>query len=458
MTQPPQDFLAARWQVLARRTARKVSLGWWLAGMGPLVAAAGMAGCVGILWSRQSGTDVSWHRLWPWALAAAGLAGLVSWWRMRGRFIDATQAAVRLEAHLKLNNALTSAAQGLAPWPSVPERPEDGWRWNWRLLLAPWLVCAACLVLALVVPVAAQRNSRPLPTAQPQSWSQMQEWLEKLDEEKLISPEEKDEMTAKIEQLQQESPEKWFSHDSLHASDMLKEQMQRDMTRMAQNMSTLAQALNALKNHSETLSKTTQDKIIKDLQETLQDMKKSGMELHPDMLKELSQLDPDQLPSLSKEQSDALRETLKKNQQALKEMAGQNPGFLGDGEGEDDELAEMLGQMGKGQGQGNGGDEQDGVGPGQGDVSRGPGTAPLSLAQEENDFGTDKKTGVSTQDMSRANLGDMLGLQNDKHEVDKNYQGPGRSGGTQNQGQGGEQVWRETLTPEEKAVLKKVFQ
>ena len=51
----------------------------------------------------------------------------------------------------------------------------------------------------------------------------------------------------------------------------------------------------------------------------------------------------------------------------------------------------------------------------------------------------------------------MLALQDGKHEVDKTAKGPLAAGAVQNAGQGGEQVWRESLTPEEKAVLKRVF-
>ncbi len=50
----------------------------------------------------------------------------------------------------------------------------------------------------------------------------------------------------------------------------------------------------------------------------------------------------------------------------------------------------------------------------------------------------------------------MLSLKDGQHEVDKTYQGP-TTGGAAQEGKGGEQVWRDTLTPEEKAVLKRVF-
>ena len=59
--------------------------------------------------------------------------------------------------------------------------------------------------------------------------------------------------------------------------------------------------------------------------------------------------------------------------------------------------------------------------------------------------------------MSKAQLGTLLNVQNGSHEVDKTYTGPQAAGSAQNHGQGGQQVWRESLTPDEKAVLKRVF-
>jgi hypothetical protein len=81
----------------------------------------------------------------------------------------------------------------------------------------------------------------------------------------------------------------------------------------------------------------------------------------------------------------------------------------------------------------------------------------LTLSDEENDFGTNKAEAVSNTDLSRAQVGDMMALLDGRHEVDKSAKGPQAAGVVQNAGQGGEQVWRESLTPAEKAVLKRVF-
>lgn len=448
-----QAHLSAHWQTLAKRCARKVNLGWWLESLTPILVTTSVVTFVGILWLRSSGDEWSLNRVWP-GLAVGGLGCLfLSLLIARKKFINVGQALIRLESQLKLHNALTVALAGRGAWPEVPQTAEDGWQWRWSWIGAPWLTSLACITLALWIPISTE-IAGTLPTMEPQSWQKMEEWLEKLEEEKIITPEEKQEEAAKIAELRDQPPEKWFSHDSLHAGDSLKEQLQRNMAQMSQDMKTLERSLNALQNYADKLSQATKDQLLKDMDEALKGLQSNAMELNPDLLKELSQIDPNNLSSLSKEQLDQLRQSLKNGGKELQGLA-QNPGFLGDGEGADDELAEMLGKMGQGQGQGEG---QDGDGPGNGGVSRGPGTAPLTLSDEENNFGTQKNEGVSNLDMSRAQLGTNLGIQDGKHDVDKTYNGPAAAGNTAGKGQGGEQVWRETLTPEEKAVLKRVFQ
>ncbi|MBB5037333.1 hypothetical protein [Prosthecobacter dejongeii] len=446
------DEHAARlihWQQQAKLTARKVNLGWFLACLTPSLIMGGILGFIAILWWRTQ--DQNEVPLLSGLLLALALALFTAFWRARAHFITPTQALIRLESHLHLHNALSVAQAGHGPWPAIQAAPTDGWKWHWFHITTPWLSSAACLALAFWMPLSHEVLPS-LPAMQPQAWQQMDEWLQKLEEEKLITPEEKEEQAAKVTNLRDQPPDQWFSHDSLHATDTLKEQLQRDLAEIAQNLKTAERSLNALQNHADKLSQAGKEQLLKDLDEAVKGLQSSALELNPALLKELAQMDPKNIPSLSKNQLDQLRETLKKG---AKESQGlsQNPGFLGDGEGEDDELAEMLNQFKQSPGTGEG----EGESPGAGDVSRGPGTAPLTLANEENDFGTEKNEAVSNSDLSRAQLSSVLGIKDGKHEVDKTYAGPIAAGQAQHQGLGGEQVWRETLTPEEKAVLKRVF-
>lgn len=439
-----QVQLSTAWLRQARRTRRKVNVGWWLARAMPWLVMAGVAGFTVIFILRSRGMELGWQRVWPWAVSAFAALMMVSWLLARRHFISTAQALVRLESELELHNALTTAAAGRSVWPALVPAADDGWRWRWQSVSGPFAAFAGSLALALWLPVARDAEAKG-PIVEPQAWAQMEDWLEKLKEEKIVTEEEKEDQLAKISELRDQPPEKWFSHESLNAGDTLKEQLQREIRQLAQNLTTAERSLNALKNYADQLSVEAKEQLLKDFDQALADMKSSALQLDPEMLKSIAGLDPKDLKSLSKEQMKQLGESMKKKAGACNGMC-KNPGFLGDGEGEDDELAEALGLL-----------KKQGEGPGNGDITRGPGTAPLTLSDEENDFGTNKNEAVSNTDLSRAQVGDMLTLQNGKHEVDKTTKGPQSAGVVQNAGQGGEQVWRESLTPEEKAVLKRVF-
>ncbi|HYF36366.1 MAG TPA: hypothetical protein VD994_13815 [Prosthecobacter sp.] len=433
-----------RWQKLARRTVWKVNLGWWLERSMPLLIGAGVVGFAVIFWLRSQGKEVSIEGSWPWLAAAVAAPLLAGWLLARRRFIRRDQALVRLEAQLLLHNALTVAAAGRAPWPPAPRvAVKDGWQWRWTRVGGPFALTVACLAAAIWIPVLPEAAA--LPVVEPQAWEQMDEWLDKLNEEKVITPEEKEEQAAKIAALREQPKEKWFSHDSLQAGDTLKEQLQREIQKLGKNLSDAERSLNGLQNYAEQLSQEAKDHLLKEFDEAMKGMKGSPLQVDPKLLKELAEMDVKSLKGLSKEQLDQLRESLKKKAGACEGMC-ENPGFLGDSEGEDDALADMLKRFG------------DGEAPGQGGIGRGPGTAPLTLSDEENRFDTDKKEAVSNSDLSRAQLGSAFGIQDGKHEVDKTSAAPRAAGAVENAGQGGAQVWRESLTPEEKAVLKRVFQ
>ena len=444
-----QATLSSHWHLLARRTAWKVNAAWLMEKLTPLLLGAGVFGFAGIIWLRSRGATIQPTHLWPWLLGAAVITLTVSYLLARRQFISKNAALVRIESQLHLHNALTVAHLGRGDWPEMPSKLEDGLTWRWSRVSGPFAVCSACLLSALYLPITPDAEAVML-TVEPQAWQQMDQWLKKLEEEKIITPEEKDQQQAKIDALRDQAQEKWFSHESLNASDTLKEQLQREIGKTSRDMANAERALNALQNYGDKLSEQAKDQLLKEFSEALEGMKSSTLELDPKLMQELSQIDPKNLKSLSQEQLNQLRESLKNKSKTGEGMSpGQGKGFLGDGEGEDDLLAE--GQGGRGYGEGEG--DQ----PGNGGISRGPGTAPLTLSKEENDFGTDKIEGVTNEDMSRAQLGTTLSLQDGKHEVDKTTVAPAAAGSTKNQGQGGQQVWRESLTPEEKAVLKRVF-
>ncbi|MBL9129555.1 MAG: hypothetical protein JNG86_00035 [Verrucomicrobiaceae bacterium] len=440
------DPTAAAWQRLAARTARKVNFGWWLERMLPLIIAGSVLAFAVIFWLRSRGDVLGWQQVWPWTAGACAAAGLGAWFLARRQFVSRQQALVRLESQLHLHNALTAASAGVAPWPAVPAQIADGWTWRWERVGGPFLLVVVSLIGALWIPVSLDAE-QSLPTVEPQAWQQMEQWLEQLKKEEIVPPEEAKEEEQKISELREQPKEKWFSHESLNASDTLKEQLQRDIQNLAQNMANAERTLNALQNYADQLSAETKDVLVQQFDEAIKGLQGSDMKLDAGLMKELAQIDPKNLKSLSQEQLDQMREALKKKSGSCNGMC-KNPGFLGDGEGEDDALAEMLKQLQEQQG------EKEGP---KGGITRGPGTAPVTLSDDESRFGTGKNESVTSTDMSRALPGDMIGLQNGKHEVDKDALKSRDAGSVKDAGSGGEQVWKESLTPEEKAVLKRVF-
>lgn len=440
-----QAALASRWHRLARHTEWKVNAAWHVEKLTPLMLGAGTLAFALIVWQRTEGVMIQFSEVWSWLVGTVLLLILTSFLLARKYFITRQDALVRLESKMHLHNALSVAALGRGVWPELPKNLADGLGWRWFRVSVPFVLYALCWTAAFYLPVTPEADA-VLPMVEPQAWQQMDDWLKKLEEEKIINPEEKEEQAAKIEALRGQEQEKWFSHESLNAGDTLKEQLQREIGDMARNMAEAERSLNALQNYAEKLSDQAKEQMLKEYSEALEGMKNGGMKLDPQLLKELAQIDPKNLKSLSPSQLNQLRKSLKEKRDSLAEMAP-GKGFLGDGEGEDDQLAE--GRRGLGQG--------DGEGPGKGDITRGPGSAPLTLSEEENNFGTHQTEAVVNQDMSKAQLGTLLNLQNGSHEVDKTYTGPQAAGSAQNHGQGGQQVWRESLTPDEKAVLKRVF-
>ncbi len=446
-----QSDLADFWQRAARRTARRLNAAWWWQSFAPLLVGGGAVGFALLFWLRSR--EIPLHAGWVTAAVAGALLGLgiVAWAWGRRKFIPEDQALVALEARLKLHNALSVAAAGRAPWPPVVAAPDAGFRWSWSWIGGPFSAAAACLAAALLLPVPGEAEARLLPPSEPPSWQEMASWLETLQEEKIVEDEQLAELRQKLEELRAQPEKDWYRHESLEATDSLRESLERSLEQMGAQLDSAARSLNGLENYADQLSAEAKDKLAADFQAALEGLRANELKLDPELMKKLSQVDPKNLAALSPEQLQQLREALKKNAQACKECQnpGAGPGFLGDGQGSDDEeMAALMKLMGYGQGEG-------GM-PGTGGVSRGPGAAPLFLGDTESRLGTNNQENVRNDDLSRAAPADLIGLGEQEHQLDKTERGP-REAGAADTGRGGEQVWQDSLAPGERAVLKRYF-
>ena len=445
-----QAVLSKRWRSHARWMAAKVNAAGVLEELGPWLAALGAAGFAVVLMLRIRGGTPPYAVL-PWLLALACLMTARALLRVRRRLVGIESSLVRLEARHRLHNALTMAGLGLAPWPAIPAALQDGLAWRWPRAAGPPAMCLLCLAGAFLLPVSHQ-PAAPIPDTQPQSWSQMEKWLKQLKDESIASPQALAEQLSKIDELRQQPEDRWFSHESLHASDALKDQLRREIGALGGRMSDSERSLGALQEHGDPLSEEGRERLLKEFSESMEALKSGALPLHPDLLQELHQIDPKNLKGMSQEQLNQLRESLKNKGAVCEGLGGefgQERGFVGDGDGDDEPGRGPRDRMATG---------PDVEGAGEGGVSQGPGGAPLTLSEDENAFGTSRNEGVQGRDYSRSQLGSVLGIQDGRHQLDKTTTAPASAGKVTSEGRGGEQVWRETLTPDEKAVLRRVFE
>ena len=76
---------------------------------------------------------------------------------------------------------------------------------------------------------------------------------------------------------------------------------------------------------------------------------------------------------------------------------------------------------------------------------------------DKEDLKTNNIEGIKGKEIDRAVPGDVLGLGETEHETDQAPSIRQDGGALSNKAKGGEAVWRESLMPEEKALLKRYF-
>ena len=179
--------------------------------------------------------------------------------------------------------------------------------------------------------------------------------------------------------------------------------------------------------------------LMRELSEALGSLEGNGLSLNEDLAKQLSELDPSKLgeatlKSLSKEQLQQLQQQLGEGSQRLGSLEGLQP--LGEGEMQASGIS--------------------GTSPGTGAVKRGRGDAPIYFGDPE-DLNTNRIESVSNEDLSRAAVGDVIGIGETEQDDDPVASGIQQGGTVDSTGSGGDAVWKDSLLPDEQTVLKRYF-
>ncbi|MGH8045977.1 MAG: hypothetical protein ACREKL_01915 [Chthoniobacterales bacterium] len=417
------------WKRQGGRVALRYNVGWWLAAFLNYSAAVCIVFACVLLILRQA--NVATQGAWIGLAVAIVLCALAAWLRNRRRFFTTEDGMVRLDVQLELNSRLTSAAAGVGEFPDA-SRAADGWRWRWLRMLAPVAGCTLFIAAAALIPIG--RTQAAATVEPPSSWTQVESWVEQLEKSDVADKKTLEELREKLDSLKDRPTDEWYSQNSLEAGDNLRDQSRDAIRALQRDMQTAAMTLSAAEQFSEQMSAADMKSAQGGLDKALEGLELGKMPLNKELLEQLKKADLSKLKTLSPEQ-------LAKMQKRLKEGAGVCKSCVGANEGDGYLMA--LYRVGQN--------------PGNGAPTRGPGTVPLQLNPRETELNSKTTAGLNSTDLDSALPGDVVGMATGEHKVDKTaYNGPAAAGAAST-GQGGDAVWRDSLTPEERGMLKRFF-
>ncbi|MES2659219.1 MAG: hypothetical protein V4689_11430 [Verrucomicrobiota bacterium] len=448
MTEGPVNRNRDHWQAKARQVARTVNLAWWLETLSAPLLMAAILGSIALIVVRREVSQVNPWILYGSIVGGVLLLGLGCWAAAARKFERPAQSMVRMEAAMRMRNALSAADAGVTPWPAPVEKIDAGLSWQWPRLLVPPLGALILLAAGLFIPVSARSTRAPASPEEPQAWKQLTTELDRLTKEDVVDEKYLEETRKRIDELKSQEEEQWFSHSSLEATDSLKKSHNAETERVEKELGRANKALGALEKNAGATNQAEKNRLMEEFDQALQGLQNGAMKPNPKLLEQMKQLDLKDMANLTPEQIEQLRENLKKHGEAMKKGGGE-------GEGEDWE-DELLARDGEGEGEGQGGEK--GEGAGKGGVDRGPGHANGVLGKEKEGVETGELTGIEAKDLSNASPGDLLELQDGEHDVDQSASRISQGGGTEATGKGGDRVWRDALDPAEQQTLKRFFE
>jgi len=451
---PAAESNRSRWRGQAAKVARQVNTAWWLETLAMPLLVLGLVGACALLFLRRESPQTSHALLAAATGGAVALAAASAWLVARRRFETPEQSMVRIEASMRLRNRLSAALAGVAPWPEALARVDAGLRWNWPRLVLPPLASLAFLAAGLLIPVSALPAPKR-PPQEPLAWTKLKSDLDVFEKDQLADESYIEEMRKRLEELQAQDKEDWFSHSSLEATDNLRKSHAAEMERVERELTRAERALGGLEKNAPGTSEAEHNRLLNEFEQALDGLQHGAMKPNHKLLEQLKGLDPSKLGQLDPQQLEQLRENLRQKAEDLGKC--QAPG-QGDEEWLDELLDGQNGKDGNGDGQGNDKDAPEGEGPGQGGVNRGPGTTPDVLGREHDHLDTGDLTPMESKDLSRALPGDLLQLQDGKHQIDQTPTRPSTGGHIESTGQGGDRVWKEALDPDEQRALKRFFE
>lgn len=439
------------WTAAERRLARVINWGWVLAyARRILIFSALVVGAANLLariFLPRQQVLVFW---WVISLVLL-LVLLLAIVFARKRFSKVDDARVRLESALHLNSQLSAAHDQVGAYPSIPEKLHLPLKWKWENLLWSLLLSVLIVLSSDWIPLSHREPVRDYKAEKPKEIREMETWIDRLKQEDVVDEAALEKAEEKIEQLLQRPQEQWFQESSMEAAQHLREQLEQDLKKLAQN---LKEAQDAVPKDYEDpkSSPLAHPQGMKAMQDALKNMMEKGLKPGEELSQKAEEA-LQQLSSLSPEDLEKLQEALEKNSKALQEALGNSP-----------DLGEIAGEMlREGKGKTSGEEEKKGGGgePGEGGIQRGPGEAPLVMKNEASTTSSQALDTIASRlDMERVAAGEALDertVQPDPKKQQKESGGAEHGGGARTSTTGSNAPISPSLMPQEKAFLREVF-
>lgn len=426
MTPIPADY----WRQQAQRTARRHNFACALAEFLPWGLGWSVVFACLVLIAREN--NMAGPELWI-GYAVGLLAGAeIALRRARRRFFGVAESVVRLEWRLRLHNRLSAALAGVGAFPAV-QPVADGFVLDWRRIGLPLSAAVALVAAAAVVPLARRTAATYRPPATPVAWTQTAEWIDALKKTDALEEPAIEQLRERLEQLQKQPAEDWYSQSSLEAGDNLHGQTQQSIEALQRDLQSALGNLESLERFTDQTSAAEMKGTHEALANALKGLALGNLPLNADLLSSLKAADLSNLKSLSAAQVEKLKERLKSGDKAC--QACLHPGDM---EGRAKGLVQVTQRPG-----GTGGGES---------------SAPLTLNEKPAGVGSAKVEPVSSNDLDHALPGDLMGVGKGEHPVDPaKFAGTASAGAIVSNGDGGEAVWRNDLTPKEREVVRSFF-
>jgi len=430
------------WVRAAQRLAMRRNIASWSDAFLPAFLGLTVIAALVLLALRLMGLAAELHILWiTWAgmLVAAALACAVIAGR---RPFSLPDSLSRLDEVGHLHNRLISAHAGIGDWPPLNPRIRDTVRWNWPRLTVPMLTSALLLAAAALLDLPKLAvNSHP--NEEPIAWTQTESWLQTLGQAKILDQPALDKLKEDLGDLHNQPEKDWYSQSSLEAGDALRQQTGQSLRELQQDLEKSSDLLTQAQQASQ-MSASDLHALSASLQEAAKALQSGNLPANKELTGKLRTFDPSTLKTMSPDQMRALQQRLAAGAKVCGQCVGPN---LGDGcvAGGDGHRSGKTGA-------------DDKFGKGASGIPGGGGPADLGLDDTSENLHTKRMEGASNDDPTRALPGQVIAIAKGKHNVDKTTpSGPVTAGAISSAGQGGDAVWRDSLTPDERQVLQRYF-